>query len=227
MSAADFLLAPEVQKLLKVVLAQPMEKFTVNELAKAARLDPQEVERTQEHLVKSGIPSLEIMNSLADLGGVDVRLYEPSGAPDPRRMPDRRRKPRLTPTRAAFIELLARYSELGESRTLLVAQKLAYFLQTAGQPLELRFARGRYGPYAHALDKAMELKSGGNSEDWFFLAMTHWQLGSKTEARKWYDRAVEWLEKNAIKDKTQAAELRRFQAEAAKLLSLRKHESEP
>jgi len=55
MSAADFLLAPEVQKLLKVVLAAPTNKFSVAELAKKAKLDADEVERTQEHLVKSGI----------------------------------------------------------------------------------------------------------------------------------------------------------------------------
>lgn len=55
MSAADFLLAPEVQKLLKVVFAAPTNKFSVAELAKKAKLDADEVERTQEHLVKSGI----------------------------------------------------------------------------------------------------------------------------------------------------------------------------
>jgi hypothetical protein len=47
----------------------------------------------------------------------------------------------------------------------------------------------------------------------FFLAMAHWQLGHKTEARQWYDRAVQWMEKNKPKDD----ELRRFRAEAAKL----------
>ena len=55
MSAADFLLAPEVQKLLKVVFAAPTKKFSVAELAKKAKLDADEVERTQEHLIQSGI----------------------------------------------------------------------------------------------------------------------------------------------------------------------------
>ena len=55
MSAADFLLAPEVQKLLKVAFAAPTNKFTVAELATKAKLDADEVERTQEHLIKSGI----------------------------------------------------------------------------------------------------------------------------------------------------------------------------
>lgn len=55
MSAADFLLAPEVQKLLKVVFAAPTRRFSVAELAKKAKLDADDVERTQEHLIKSGI----------------------------------------------------------------------------------------------------------------------------------------------------------------------------
>ena len=41
-----------------------------------------------------------------------------------------------------------------------------------------------------ALEKSMELRKGGDSFDWFFLAMAHWQLGEKDEAREWYDRAV-------------------------------------
>jgi len=67
MSAADFLLAPEVQKLLKVVLAAPTNKFSVAELAKKARLGADEVERTQEHLIKSGI--LTRHKSVADEPG--------------------------------------------------------------------------------------------------------------------------------------------------------------
>jgi hypothetical protein len=73
-----------------------------------------------------------------------------------------------------------------------------------------------------ALEKSMELRSGGDSYDWFFLAMAHWQLGEEeqddavrrrhqTEARRWYDKAVEWMEKNKPDDE----ELRRFHAEAA------------
>jgi serine/threonine protein kinase/tetratricopeptide (TPR) repeat protein len=50
----------------------------------------------------------------------------------------------------------------------------------------------------------------------FFLAMAHWQLGDKEEARKWYDRAVKWMDKNKPKDE----ELRRFRAEAAELLDI-------
>src|SRR5262245_57753761 len=45
-----------------------------------------------------------------------------------------------------------------------------------------------------------------------FLAMAHWHLGSKDKARKWYDQAVQWMEKNQPKNE----ELLRFRAEAEK-----------
>ena len=41
-------------------------------------------------------------------------------------------------------------------RTLLEIQKLAYFLQEAGQPLRLRYEAGHYGPYAPNLNKVLE-----------------------------------------------------------------------
>ena len=37
------------------------------------------------------------------------------------------------------------------------------------------------------------MQAGGSSFDWFFLAMAHWRLGDKDEARMWFDRAVEWM----------------------------------
>jgi len=65
-----------------------------------------------------------------------------------------------------------------------------------------------------ALDKSMGLRKSGDSFDWYFLAMAHWQLDKKEEARAWYDRAVEWQEKN----QPTTEELGRFRAEAEKLL---------
>jgi tetratricopeptide (TPR) repeat protein len=40
-----------------------------------------------------------------------------------------------------------------------------------------------------ALEKSMELRKGGDSFDWFFLAMARRRLGEKEAAREWYDRA--------------------------------------
>jgi tetratricopeptide (TPR) repeat protein len=69
-----------------------------------------------------------------------------------------------------------------------------------------------------ALEKSMALRKGGDSFDWFFLAMARRQLGDKTAARKWYDQAVEWMHKNQPKNE----ELLRFRAEAEKVLELQK-----
>jgi superkiller protein 3 len=60
-------------------------------------------------------------------------------------------------------------------------------------------------------------KVGENAFDGFFLAMSHWQLGEKDKAREWYDRAVQWVDKNAPTDE----ELRRFRAEASELLGVK------
>ncbi len=67
-----------------------------------------------------------------------------------------------------------------------------------------------------ALKKSMQLRHGGDSFDWFFLAMARWQLGDKEEARKAYDQAVKWAEKNDPKRDT----LRRVRAEAAAVLGV-------
>ena len=67
----------------------------------------------------------------------------------------------------------------------------------------------------------MELQQtprGGDSAQWFCLAMAHWQLDNKDEARKWYDRAVAWMDKNQPNDE----ELSRFRTEAAELLKIDK-----
>jgi serine/threonine protein kinase/Flp pilus assembly protein TadD len=69
-----------------------------------------------------------------------------------------------------------------------------------------------------ALEKSMQLRDGGDNSEWFFLAMAHWQLGEKERARKWFDQAVQWMDKNKPKDK----ELGRLRAEAAELLGVDK-----
>ena len=76
------------------------------------------------------------------------------------------------------------------------------------------YRAGAWSEAVAAFEKSMELRQGGDSFDWFFLAMAHWRLGDKDKARKWYDRAVQWMDKNHPKN----AELRRFRGEAAELL---------
>lgn len=93
-------------------------------------------------------------------GHVRVLLYGPQVPPDSRDMLVRTTKPRMTSARALFIKLMAQYSELDYSKTLLEIQKIAYFLQEAGEKLNLRFEKHKYGPYAPNLDKALEVLEG-------------------------------------------------------------------
>jgi eukaryotic-like serine/threonine-protein kinase len=77
-----------------------------------------------------------------------------------------------------------------------------------------RYRNGQWKEAIAAFEKSMQLRGGGDSADWFFLAMCYWQLGGKDAAGKWYDQAVGWMDKN----KPDGEELRRFRAEAEKLL---------
>jgi tetratricopeptide (TPR) repeat protein len=67
-----------------------------------------------------------------------------------------------------------------------------------------------------ALNKATELRSGGDSTECFFRAMAHWQLGDKEQARSWYDRAIRWMDENQPRDEN----LCRWRAEATALLDV-------
>jgi tetratricopeptide (TPR) repeat protein len=79
-----------------------------------------------------------------------------------------------------------------------------------------QYRSGAWKAAIEALMKSVQLRKGGDSFDFFFLAMAHWQLNEK--AREWYDRAVAWMDKN----NPQNEELKRFRAEAAALLGLAK-----
>jgi O-acetyl-ADP-ribose deacetylase (regulator of RNase III) len=94
-----------------------------------------------------------IEQALADVDGLDVRVYEPAQAY--RAIVG---KPlRLTPTRALTLELLARYVEKRQALepwedptgvSHLEIQKLLYFADRAQPELNLRFTMGMYGPYS-------------------------------------------------------------------------------
>jgi serine/threonine protein kinase len=74
-----------------------------------------------------------------------------------------------------------------------------------------------YGAATAALQKSIELSSGGRASAFLFLAMSQHQLGHKTEARSWYDKGVKWMEKNAPQDE----DLGRIRVEAAELLGIK------
>jgi tetratricopeptide (TPR) repeat protein len=86
-----------------------------------------------------------------------------------------------------------------------------------------RYRAGAWQSAIDALEKSAELRSGGDAWDWLFLAMAHWQVGEKQEARKWYDEAVSWMEENKPKDE----ELLRFRKEGAELLGITEEGEQP
>ena len=82
---------------------------------------------------------------------VEALIYAPKGAPEPASIVNRTDRPEMTPSRANMLRLLSEYCVLGYELTLLEIQKILYFLQTAGEPLRLRFTKDRYRPYADNL----------------------------------------------------------------------------
>jgi serine/threonine protein kinase/Flp pilus assembly protein TadD len=82
-------------------------------------------------------------------------------------------------------------------------------------------AQYRAGDWHEAIDalkKSEELPPDRSSHclNALFLAMAHWQLGEQDEARRWYGKAVDWMEKQQTDDKL----LRRFRGEAEELLKI-------
>jgi O-acetyl-ADP-ribose deacetylase (regulator of RNase III) len=84
---------------------------------------------------------------------VRVVVFEPAGTPPLPKSMRRGRIPKMTPGRAALLGLMDRYLSglLDPFLSLLEVHKLMYFMQEAGEPLRLRFAKGPYGPYAENL----------------------------------------------------------------------------
>jgi O-acetyl-ADP-ribose deacetylase (regulator of RNase III) len=98
--------------------------------------------------------------AFADVPEIDVRLFEPSGAPASKTMEIRSKRPRMTAGRAAMLKVLDTYRKLDYGLSKIEVQKLAYFLQEAGEPLNLPFVKHQYGPYADPLRHALNRMEG-------------------------------------------------------------------
>ena len=92
-----------------------------------------------------------IVTALKSVPNVRALVYPPTGAPVAEKMPVATSRPKLTLGRAALIELIDLYALPGYRVTQLEIQKLAYFLQMAGEPLRLNYVKQQYGPYAENL----------------------------------------------------------------------------
>jgi tetratricopeptide (TPR) repeat protein len=90
-----------------------------------------------------------------------------------------------------------------------------------------RYRQSQWQEACTAFDKSLQLRTGSqggdfrwaDAIDWFFLAMSNWQLGQQEQARQWYDRAVQGMVKGQ-NWQTDVEQLRRFRAEAEELLGV-------
>jgi O-acetyl-ADP-ribose deacetylase (regulator of RNase III) len=101
-----------------------------------------------------------IEKAFADLPNVKVLLYAPDGAPEASQMRTATKRPNMTAGRAALLAILEKYALPGYQLSMLEVQKLAYFLQVAGQPLQLDFAKQLYGPYAETINYVLQRMEG-------------------------------------------------------------------
>jgi O-acetyl-ADP-ribose deacetylase (regulator of RNase III) len=99
---------------------------------------------------------------LSRIDDVHVVVFEPSGDPEVIRNVRGGKVPRMTPGRAALLGLMNRYLSglLDPTVSLLEVHKLMYFMQEAGEPLRLRFAKAPYGPYAENLRHVLHAIEG-------------------------------------------------------------------
>jgi O-acetyl-ADP-ribose deacetylase (regulator of RNase III) len=143
-----------------------------------------------------------ITEVLGDLPGVYVMLYPPKGAPAAESMMVRTARPKMTAGRAALLTTLGRYVCLSQSEqaavlkgaSLLEIQKLMYFLQEAGQPLHLNYAKARYGPYAENLNHVLQALEGhylrgygDRTQEVLKLSPIVLMPDSEDEGRQWLD----------------------------------------
>ena len=90
---------------------------------------------------------------LQEFDDLRVVVFEPGGLPSDERANRSTDVPKMTQSRAILVDLMHRYLSglLDPFVTLLEVHKLMYFMQEAGEPLQLRFQRAHYGPYAENL----------------------------------------------------------------------------
>ncbi|VXD10423.1 type II toxin-antitoxin system antitoxin DNA ADP-ribosyl glycohydrolase DarG [Planktothrix paucivesiculata] len=101
-----------------------------------------------------------ILEAFAELPEIQVLIFEPIGAPKADQIQVTTETPKMTRSRALFIRLLELYGIPGYRLTKLEIQKLAYFLQVAGEDLKLRYEKHKFGPYADNLNHVLQVLDG-------------------------------------------------------------------
>jgi O-acetyl-ADP-ribose deacetylase (regulator of RNase III) len=87
-------------------------------------------------------------------------VYPPSNHISADKIVVRTTKPTLTRARALLLKIMDIYGRPGYELSTLEIQKLSYFLQEAGEPLQLKFEKAQYGPYAENLNHVLQRLDG-------------------------------------------------------------------
>lgn len=99
-----------------------------------------------------------ITDAFLDMDDVVIEIFDPC---EPKtQISIQTTKPKMTRGRALIIMLIGRYKEAQYSLSLIEIQKLAYFLQEAGESLKLNFEQAYYGPFANNLYKVLSAMEG-------------------------------------------------------------------
>jgi O-acetyl-ADP-ribose deacetylase (regulator of RNase III) len=101
-----------------------------------------------------------IVKYLGNIENLKVRLFEPNDDIKATAIETNTAKPKMTAGRAAILALLETYQLVNYGLSKIEVQKLAYFLQEAGENLKLQFQKHTYGPYADALRHALNTMDG-------------------------------------------------------------------
>jgi O-acetyl-ADP-ribose deacetylase (regulator of RNase III) len=100
--------------------------------------------------------------ALREFSNLKVDIYEPGDASADTRVNRSSAVPKMTAGRAALVGLMHRYlgGLLDPFITLLEVHKLMYLMQQAGEPLQLNYTKGIYGPFAENLRHVLKAVEG-------------------------------------------------------------------
>lgn len=98
---------------------------------------------------------------LSPFSEIEINVYEPDDkVKDLLKKQSANKEIKLTPARAMLLYSLFHYETLGESSSLFVANKLAWFLQRLGENLRLRFEPSHYGPFSVQVGHVLHALNG-------------------------------------------------------------------
>lgn len=103
-----------------------------------------------------------IENHLTSFTNVKILVYAPNEAVKEllKKQEKIKNEVKLTAARAMLLYSLFYYESLGETSSLFVANKLAWFLQRMGENLRLKFEPSHYGPYSVQVGHVLHALNG-------------------------------------------------------------------